>query len=113
MPISLAVSVRGGVVLLVEDDNEVSALTREMLGCLGFSVIHVMNPGGALYVLAEARTVDVVSVRHHDARRDERTGVRPRNPATLPTSADRFDDGLRRGRVFHETVGIQVVVETL
>ena len=56
----LAVSVRGGVVLLVEDDNEVSALTREMLGCLGFSVIHVMNPGGALYVLAEARTVDVI-----------------------------------------------------
>ena len=57
---SLAVSVRGGVVLLVEDDNEVSALTREMLGCLGFSVIHVTNPGGAFYVLAEARTVDVI-----------------------------------------------------
>ena len=60
MPIDSPLSVRGGAVLLVEDDNEVSALTREMLGCLGFSVIHVMNPGGAFYVLAEARAVDVI-----------------------------------------------------
>jgi CheY-like chemotaxis protein len=56
----LVASVGGGAVLLVEDDNEVSALTREMLGCLGFSVIHVANPGGAFYVLEEGRTVDVI-----------------------------------------------------
>jgi len=55
-----AADVRGGVVLLVEDDNEVSALTREMLGCLGFSVIHVASPRAALEVLAEARPVDVI-----------------------------------------------------
>ena len=47
-------------VLLVEDDNEVAALTREMLNCLGFSVVHVTSPAAALGALANARSVDIV-----------------------------------------------------
>ena len=46
--------------LLVEDDREVAALTREMLGVLGFSVIHVASAAAALGALADARQVDVV-----------------------------------------------------
>ena len=52
--------VRHGHVLLVEDDREVSALTREMLSCLGFSVTHVTNSEAALGALANAREVDIV-----------------------------------------------------
>jgi CheY-like chemotaxis protein len=51
---------RRGQMLLVEDDKEVSALTREMLGCLGFTVIHVASPEAALGALADGRTIDVV-----------------------------------------------------
>ena len=51
---------RQGHVLLVEDDREVSALTREMLSCLGFSVTHVTNSEAALGALANAREVDIV-----------------------------------------------------
>jgi CheY-like chemotaxis protein len=51
---------RRGQVLLVEDDNEVAALTREMLVSLGFSVIHAASPAAALGALANARSVDVV-----------------------------------------------------
>ena len=46
--------------LLVEDDQEVAALTREMLTELGFSVIHVTNPAAALGALADGRSVDIV-----------------------------------------------------
>jgi signal transduction histidine kinase/CheY-like chemotaxis protein len=52
--------VRQGHVLLVEDDREVSALTREMLNCLGFSVTHVANSDAALGALANGRSVDLV-----------------------------------------------------
>jgi signal transduction histidine kinase len=51
---------RQGHVLLVEDDREVSALTREMLRCLGFSVTHVGNSEAALGALADGRAVDLV-----------------------------------------------------
>ena len=51
---------RRGQVLLVEDDNEVAALTREMLRYLGFSVVHVASPNAALGALANARSVDIV-----------------------------------------------------
>jgi signal transduction histidine kinase len=51
---------RQGHVLLVEDDREVSALTREMLSCLGFSVTHVTHSDAALGALANGRAVDVV-----------------------------------------------------
>ena len=47
-------------ILLVEDDREVSALTREMLNSLGFSVIHVASAEAALGALANGRTIDVV-----------------------------------------------------
>jgi CheY-like chemotaxis protein len=51
---------RRGHVLLVEDDKEVSALTREMLNNLGFAVTHVTGAEAALGALANARAVDVV-----------------------------------------------------
>ncbi|MDM0107003.1 PAS domain-containing protein [Variovorax sp. J22R24] len=50
----------GRQVLLVEDDAEVAALTREMLGHLGFTVIHAASPVAALGALANARSIDVV-----------------------------------------------------
>ncbi len=49
-----------GVALLVEDDPEVAALTREMLAHLGFEVIDAASPAAALGALANARRVDVV-----------------------------------------------------
>ena len=51
---------RCGQVLLVEDDSEVAALTREMLNSLGYAVIHVTSPVAALGALANARTIDIV-----------------------------------------------------
>ncbi len=50
----------GGHVLLVEDDKEVSALTQEMLGSLGYSVTHVSSADAALGALANARAIDIV-----------------------------------------------------
>ena len=51
---------RRGHVLLVEDDREVSALTRELLGSLGFTVTHVTGAEAALGALANARRIDAV-----------------------------------------------------
>ena len=51
---------RNGHALLVEDDKEVSALTRELLSSLGFSVTHVASADAALGALADSRQVDVV-----------------------------------------------------
>jgi CheY-like chemotaxis protein len=51
---------RRGQVLLVEDDHEVAALTREMLISLGFTVVHAESPAAALGALANARPVDIV-----------------------------------------------------
>ena len=59
-PLLRADRARRGHVLLVEDDKEVSALTREMLGTLGFSVTHVTGAEAALGALANARAIDVV-----------------------------------------------------
>ena len=52
--------VRRGHVLLVEDDRDVSALTREMLSSLGFAVTHVTSAAAALGALADSRPIDVV-----------------------------------------------------
>jgi CheY-like chemotaxis protein len=51
---------RRGHALLVEDDREVAALTREMLSCLGFAVTHVASAEAALGALANDRAIDVV-----------------------------------------------------
>jgi PAS domain S-box-containing protein len=51
---------RHGQVLLVEDDREVAALTRELLGSLGFSVTHVSSAEAAFGALANSRQIDVV-----------------------------------------------------
>jgi PAS domain S-box-containing protein len=53
-------AVRRGHVLLVEDDREVAALTRALLGSLGFSVTHVTGAEAALDALADARPIDLV-----------------------------------------------------
>jgi signal transduction histidine kinase/CheY-like chemotaxis protein len=53
-------SARRGHILLVEDDKEVSALTREMLSNLGFTVTHVTSAEAALGALANARAIDWV-----------------------------------------------------
>jgi CheY-like chemotaxis protein len=53
-------SERRGHVLLVEDDREVSALTKELLSALGFSVTHVASAEAALGALANARQIDQV-----------------------------------------------------
>jgi CheY-like chemotaxis protein len=50
----------GRHVLLVEDDKEVSALTQEMLGSLGYSVTHVSSADAALGALANGRDIDLV-----------------------------------------------------
>jgi signal transduction histidine kinase/ActR/RegA family two-component response regulator len=49
-----------GSVLLVEDDEQVAALTEEMLQQLGFEVTRVANAASALGVLANGREVDLV-----------------------------------------------------
>jgi signal transduction histidine kinase len=49
-----------GSVLMVEDDVEVAALVRDMLGDIGYDVIHVSNPDAALGALANARHLDLV-----------------------------------------------------
>jgi signal transduction histidine kinase/CheY-like chemotaxis protein len=54
------VAERRGQALLVEDDPEVSALTRELLVSLGFSVTHVATAEAALQALTELRRVEVV-----------------------------------------------------
>ena len=51
---------RRGQILLVEDDNEVAELTKEMLNCLGFKVIHVANSAAALAALADPHSIDAV-----------------------------------------------------
>jgi PAS domain S-box-containing protein len=51
---------RRGHVLLVEDDREVAALTRELLGALGFTVTHVSSADAALGALADGRAIDIV-----------------------------------------------------
>jgi len=54
------VAERRGDVLLVEDDDEVAALTREMLAALGFTVIHASNPAAALAKFSEASALEAV-----------------------------------------------------
>src|SRR6185503_10376673 len=49
-----------GHVLLVEDDREVAALSRELLLSLGFAVTHVSSPDPALGALADSRQIDMV-----------------------------------------------------
>jgi nitrogen-specific signal transduction histidine kinase/ActR/RegA family two-component response regulator len=57
---SKSLPTRSGQVLLVEDDPDVAALTRELLTTLGFSVIRVASAEAALGALADARTIDLV-----------------------------------------------------
>jgi signal transduction histidine kinase/CheY-like chemotaxis protein len=54
-----AVTARGHL-LLVEDDQEVSALSKEMLTSLGFKVTHVSSAAAALDALAGNRAINVV-----------------------------------------------------
>ena len=53
-------SARRGHVLLVEDDVEVSALTRELLRALGFVVTHAVSAESAIDALAAVPGIDLV-----------------------------------------------------
>ena len=53
-------AIRRGHVLLVEDDRDVSALTREMLNEAGFTVTQVTSAAAALGALANDRPIDQV-----------------------------------------------------
>jgi CheY-like chemotaxis protein len=59
-PAQKAVTARRGSILLVEDDPEVAALTRELATSLGFTVIRVASAEAALGALADSRSIDVV-----------------------------------------------------
>ena len=59
-PAAIADGSRRGHLLLVEDDREVSVLTKDMLASLGFTVIHVTSADAALGALANGRVVDFV-----------------------------------------------------
>jgi CheY-like chemotaxis protein len=60
LPAVASVAKRRGDVLLVEDDVEVAALTREMLAALGFNVIHASNPAAALAKFSRASALEAV-----------------------------------------------------
>ena len=47
-------------VLLVEDDHDVAALTRELLTSLGFAVSHVASPDAALRIVTQSHEIDIV-----------------------------------------------------
>jgi signal transduction histidine kinase/ActR/RegA family two-component response regulator len=54
------VAVTSGQVLLVEDDDEVAALTEEMINQLGYDTTRVASAEAALGALADRRAVDIV-----------------------------------------------------
>lgn len=53
-------SLTSGQVLLVEDDDEVAALTEEMINQLGYDTTRVASAEAALGALADRRAVDIV-----------------------------------------------------
>ena len=59
-PAAKVVTARRGHILLVEDDHEVAALSRELLLALGFAVTHVTSPDAALGAFANSRQIDIV-----------------------------------------------------
>jgi signal transduction histidine kinase/CheY-like chemotaxis protein len=59
-PTAKVATARRGHLLLVEDDREVAALSRELLVSLGFAVTHVTGPDAALGALANSRQIDMV-----------------------------------------------------
>jgi signal transduction histidine kinase/ActR/RegA family two-component response regulator len=54
------VTIASGQVLLVEDDDEVAALTTEMINQLGYDTTRVASAEAALGALADRRLVDIV-----------------------------------------------------
>ena len=103
-PVLRSDGTRRGHALLVEDDKEVSALTREMLNNLGFAVTHVTGAEAALGALANARAIDVVlsdimmpgGVSGLDLAREIRT--RHPEPASHPHHRLRRSGGPNEGR---------------
>ena len=91
-----------GEVLLVEDDEEVAALAREMLGALGFGVVHVTNAVAALGALGNGRPLSAMfadimipgGISGLDLAREVQA------PPTRPSR--RAGDGLCRKRRWHE-----------
>ena len=104
LPAVVSVAKRRGDVLLVEDDVEVAALTREMLAALGFNVIHASNPAAALAKFSEASALEAVfsdimmpggTSGLHLAR--EIRGRHPTLPIVLATGYAEAAAGMRDG----------------
>ena len=104
LPGVVSVAKRRGDVLLVEDDVEVAALTREMLAALGFNVIHASNPASALAKFSEASALEAVfsdimmpggTSGLHLAR--EIRGRHPTLPIVLATGYAEAAAGMRDG----------------
>jgi PAS domain S-box-containing protein len=93
-----------GHVLLVEDDDEVAALAREMLRALGFTAIHVYTAAAALGALADGCRVDAVfsdimmpgGISGLDLAREVRRRY-PRMPVVLATGYVESAAGLADG----------------
>ena len=104
VPTLTASAARRGEVLLVEDDREVAALAREMLGELGFTVIHVSTSAAALGALANARAIEAVfsdimmpgGVNGLDLAREIRKR-HPRLPIVLATGYAESATSLKEG----------------
>ena len=104
LPGVASVARRRGDVLLVEDDVEVAALTREMLASLGFNVIHASNPEAALVKFSQAGALEAVfsdimmpggTSGLHLAR--EIRGRNPTLPIVLATGYAESGAGMRDG----------------
>lgn len=59
-PVDSSIAQPAGLVLLVEDDDEVAKLASEMLGQLGYEVVRVASATAALGALANGRAIDLV-----------------------------------------------------
>jgi PAS domain S-box-containing protein len=59
-PNGRAVQGSAGNILLVEDDDEVAALTAEMIETLGYGIVRVASAEAALGALANDRAIDIV-----------------------------------------------------
>ncbi|HKC56057.1 MAG TPA: PAS domain-containing protein [Vicinamibacterales bacterium] len=113
---------RRGQVLLVEDDREVAALTREMLSCLGFHVTHVASPDAALGALANERAIDFVlsdfmmpgGVSGLELAREIRRRY-PDLPVTLTTGYVEAAAGMNDGefRLLPKPYSLEALAETL
>jgi len=122
LPANSGVAERRGDVLLVEDDVEVAALTREMLAALGFNVIHASNPEAALATLSDACALEAVfsdimmpgGISGLQLAREIR-GRHPTLPIVLATGYAEAGAGVREGefRLLLKPYSLEALAEAL